>query len=78
MIQVLLIKTGQWGWVIPLLWSPAAASIGARLVLREGFADVSFRMFPSFSALTVTAMIIVAVVVSRGRWTIRREPGHAR
>ena len=21
LIQVLLIKTGQWGWVIPLIWS---------------------------------------------------------
>jgi membrane protease YdiL (CAAX protease family) len=42
--QVLLIKTGQWAWVIPLMWSPATASIVARLVLREGFADVSFRV----------------------------------
>src|SRR5215208_5703267 len=30
-------------WVLALMWSPAAASVIARLVLREGFSDVSFR-----------------------------------
>jgi membrane protease YdiL (CAAX protease family) len=29
--------------VLALMWSPAAASVIARLVLREGFSDVSFR-----------------------------------
>jgi uncharacterized protein len=42
--QILLIETGTWVWVVPLMWSPAAASIVARLVLREGFTDVSFRV----------------------------------
>lgn len=42
--QVLLVRTGNWVWVLPLMWSPAAASVVARLVLREGFADVSFRV----------------------------------
>jgi hypothetical protein len=42
--QVLLIKTGNWVWVIPLMWSPAAASMVARLVLREDISDVSFRV----------------------------------
>ena len=30
-------------WVLALMWSPAAASVIARLVLGEGFSDVSFR-----------------------------------
>jgi uncharacterized protein len=30
-------------WVLALMWSPALASVIARLVLREGFSDVSFR-----------------------------------
>ena len=30
-------------WVLALMWSPAAASVIACLVLREGFSDVSFR-----------------------------------
>ncbi len=42
--QILLIRTGNWVWVIPLMWSPAAASMVARLALREGIADVSFRV----------------------------------
>jgi membrane protease YdiL (CAAX protease family) len=29
--------------VIPLMWSPAVASVITRLVLKEGFSDVSFR-----------------------------------
>src|SRR3954452_11710074 len=29
--------------LLPLMWTPAAASVIARLVLREGFSDVSFR-----------------------------------
>jgi hypothetical protein len=30
-------------WQLALMWSPALASVIARLVLREGFSDVSFR-----------------------------------
>jgi membrane protease YdiL (CAAX protease family) len=42
--QAIIISTGDFlPWVIPLMWSPAAASVLTRLVLREGFADVSFR-----------------------------------
>jgi hypothetical protein len=42
--QFLLIETRTWLWIVPLMWSPAAASMAARLALREGFADVSFRL----------------------------------
>jgi uncharacterized protein len=31
-------------WVAALMWTPTVASVVARLVLREGFADVSFRL----------------------------------
>src|SRR5262249_28896699 len=31
-------------WVWALMWTPAVASVVARLALREGFADVSFRL----------------------------------
>lgn len=34
---------GPWGWlVLPLMYTPAVASVVARTVGREGFADVSF------------------------------------
>src|SRR5262249_53948831 len=35
---------GSPSWVGALMWIPAAASVVARVVLREGFADVSFRL----------------------------------
>jgi len=40
----LAIITGNVLWVFVLMWMPALASIVARLALREGFADVSFRL----------------------------------
>lgn len=36
--------SGSLSWVLALMWTPAAASVVARLVLREGFAHVSFRL----------------------------------
>jgi hypothetical protein len=42
--QSIIISTGELSWIWALMWSPAAASVVARLVLREGFADVSFRL----------------------------------
>ena len=41
--EALLIR-GNSSWVWALMWTPAAASLVARLVLREGFDDVSFRV----------------------------------
>ena len=41
--QALMIA-GSLSWFYALMWTPAAASVVARLVLREGFADVSFRL----------------------------------
>ncbi len=41
--EVLMIR-GNTSWVWALMWTPAAASVVARLVLREGFGDVSFRV----------------------------------
>jgi CAAX protease family protein len=35
---------GSLSWFWALMWTPALASVVARLVLREGFADVSFRL----------------------------------
>jgi hypothetical protein len=39
--QAIAIATGNASWIFALMWSPAAASVVARLALREGFADVS-------------------------------------
>jgi hypothetical protein len=42
--ETLMIVGGGSSWVWALMWTPGAASIVARLILREGFADVSFRL----------------------------------
>jgi membrane protease YdiL (CAAX protease family) len=39
-----MVVTGMYALVVALMWSVALASVIARLVLREGFADVSFRL----------------------------------
>src|SRR3954468_23336079 len=39
-----LMITGSLSWFWALMWTPAGASVVARLLLREGFADVSFRL----------------------------------
>ena len=39
---LMILDNLSWFWA--LMWTPAAASVVARLVLREGFADVSFRI----------------------------------
>ena len=41
--QALMIA-GSLSWFWALMWTPAAAALVARVVLREGFADVSFRL----------------------------------
>jgi membrane protease YdiL (CAAX protease family) len=43
LFEVMMIR-GSLSWVSALMWTPAAASVVARLALREGFADVSFRI----------------------------------
>ncbi|MCA9641807.1 MAG: hypothetical protein KC492_13975, partial [Myxococcales bacterium] len=47
--QWLLLRTGDpiekhVGLVLGLMWTPGLVSLGLRLALREGFADVSFRL----------------------------------
>jgi hypothetical protein len=41
-----LMITGSLSWFWALMWTPAFASVVARLALREGFADVSFTSTP--------------------------------
>ena len=47
----------------PLMWSPAVASIMARLALREGFADVSFRVGGrrGWQAIAVAAIFPIVI-----------------
>jgi membrane protease YdiL (CAAX protease family) len=43
-IVTTMMVTGMFGLVIALMWSVTPASVVARLLMREGFADVSFRL----------------------------------
>jgi membrane protease YdiL (CAAX protease family) len=43
LFEALIVRTGDVAWYFPLMWTPALASLVARLALREGGADVSFR-----------------------------------
>ena len=44
LLEGLIIRTHNPAWLLVLMWVPALASVVARLTLREGFADVSFRL----------------------------------
>ena len=76
--QVLLIETGTWVWVVPLMWSPAAASIVARLVLREGFADVSFRVGGRRGWQAIVVAVIFPIVIGLTVYGIAWMTGLAR
>jgi hypothetical protein len=71
LFNVLVIAFGPL-WIIALMWSPAAASVVARLVLREGFADVSFRFGGRRTSkallLALVFPIIIGLVVYGVAW----------
>jgi membrane protease YdiL (CAAX protease family) len=50
-------------WVGALMWTPAAASMVARLVLWEGFADVSFRLGGRRGSKAIMLAVIFPTVV---------------
>ncbi len=55
---------GRWGWlVLPLMYTPALASVVARTVGREGWGDVSFRWGGSAGTRASLAAWLLPVVV---------------
>lgn len=59
-----LTVTGQTLWVYALVWSVALSSVVARLVLREGFADVSFRLGGPRTLYWIVVGVLYPLVVS--------------
>jgi len=53
-----------WGLVWVLMWTPAAASAVARLILREGFADVSFRIGGSRGWKAIVLALMFPIVIA--------------
>jgi membrane protease YdiL (CAAX protease family) len=76
---------GHYGWLIFLLmWTPAISSIVARLSLREGFGDVSFRLggpnaLPTMIAAVVFPLVVGTIAYGTG-WVAGlvgyQSPGH--
>jgi uncharacterized protein len=68
-----LMILGNLSWLWALMWTPAAASVVARLVLREGFADVSFRVGGSrgWKAIVLALMfpIVIGLIAYGAAWT---------
>jgi len=58
-----LMILGNLSWVWALMWTPAAASVAARLILREGFADVSFRVGGSRGWKAIVLALIFPIVI---------------
>jgi CAAX protease family protein len=57
-----LMITGSSSWVWALMWTPAAASVVARLALREGFGDVSFRLGGGRGSKAIGLALIFPIV----------------
>jgi hypothetical protein len=61
--ETLMIVGGGSSWVWALMWTPGAASIVARLILREGFADVSFRLGGRRGARAIVIAVLFPIVI---------------
>ncbi len=61
--EAIVIITGDISWIWALMWTPAAASVVARLVLGEGFADVSFRLGGRRGWKAIVVALIFPIVV---------------
>jgi len=61
--ETLMIVGGGSSWVWALMWTPGAASIVARLILREGFADVSFRLGGRQGAKGIVIAVLFPIVI---------------
>jgi membrane protease YdiL (CAAX protease family) len=70
--DVLMIITLNPLWIAPRMFAPALASVVARFVLREGFADVSFRfggrLTWKYTGLALVFPMIIALVAYGTAW----------
>jgi hypothetical protein len=71
--DVLLITTLDSVWGMGRMFAPAVASVVARLVLREGFADVSFRFGGlqtwNYVGLALILPIVIGLIAYGIAWT---------
>ena len=62
MFETLAIRGSSW-WISALMWTPAAASVVARLALHDGFGDVSFRLGGRRGSKAIGLALIFPVVI---------------
>lgn len=62
-LELLAIRTQQAHWIFLLMWTPAFASLIARLALREGPADVSFRLGGRAGLKALALALIFPVII---------------
>jgi CAAX protease family protein len=77
LFDVLVIAFGP-SWIIALMWSPAAASVVARLVLREGFADVSFRFGGRRTLKAILLALVFPIIIGLVVYGVAWATGLAR
>ena len=70
-----MIIGGSSSWVVALMWTPAIASVVARLVLREGFADVSFRIGGRQGWKAIGAAVIFPIFLGLAAYSIAWTTG---
>ena len=58
-----LVISGKSAFVLALMWTPTAASVLARMLLREGFTDVSFRVGGTRGAKAIVMAVIFPIVL---------------
>ena len=75
--QALMIS-GSLSWFWALMWTPAVASVVARLVLREGFADVSFRLGGSRGWKAIGLVLSLPIVIGLIAYSIAWMTGLVR
>lgn len=79
LFETLMIR-GNLAWVWALMWTPAAASMIARLALREGIADVSFsigkRKIGKAILLALLFPLVIGLVSYGIAWMIGVVPFH--
>ncbi len=68
LFEVLVARTGDMKWYLPLMWTPTLVAIVARLALHEGIDDVSFRAGHRRGWQAVLAALLFPTVVGLGAY----------
>jgi membrane protease YdiL (CAAX protease family) len=77
LLETLIITTQNNIWIVVLMLVPTVASVVARLMLREGFADVSFRLGGQRGLAALALAVVLPVLIGGGAYGIAWASGLA-